>query len=201
MEPLNPHANAVCSPSLVVDVVPAGWLASGAPPLEIDIGCHKGTFLVAMAAAWPERNFFGIDRQSSRVERCLSKAARLGLANVAAAFGEGLETVARQLPARCVDVIHVLFPDPWPKRRHHARRLVNQAFLTEAARVLKTGGFLRLMTDDAAYFGAMREAAGAWVTVEDPRDYPATEFEKKFRAVGMAIYALTVRPPQATSSR
>ncbi len=169
--------------------LPEGWL--GAALLEIDIGCHKGTFLAAMAQLYPERNFLGIELQSSRVERTRKKIERMGLANARVVQGEGLAAM-RSLPPGCADFIHVLFPDPWPKRRHHIRRLVQAEFLVACARALKPGGILRLVTDDENYAISMREvAAGAKdfrQIKSDGREYPPTEFQKKF--VGLPIYHL-----------
>jgi tRNA (guanine-N7-)-methyltransferase len=163
---------------------------------EIDLGCHRGTFLVAMAESFPESRFLGIERQRSRVERCLKKIDRLGLQNAHAIQAEGLaELRKRGLRAR---IIHVSFPDPWPKRRHQSRRLVNRSFLDEAWQVLEPAGVLRLMTDDAPYFEAMRMAAGDCagfreVDWEDGRVYPETEFQRKFAAIAKPFYRLALR--------
>jgi tRNA (guanine-N7-)-methyltransferase len=180
--------------------LPAAWLES-TTPLEVDVGSHKGTFLVAMAQMYPDRRFLGIERQSSRVGRCLKKIARLGLANVFAVQGEGLAAL-REMPLRPA-VIHVSFPDPWPKRRHHIRRLVNGRFLREAWECLAPGGILRLMTDDASYFRAMEDAAAgcAFFTPEpweDGREYPLTEFQRKFES--LPIYRLALRRCDSMSS-
>ncbi len=140
------------SASLAIELRP-GWTGPDAAPLEIDIGCHKGTFLVAMAERFPERNFLGVERQVSRVDRCLAKITRLGLANADVVCCEALPAVRDALPSGVADVIHVLFPDPWPKRRHHVRRLVQEDFLQSCRRLLKPGGLLRIVTDDPCLFG------------------------------------------------
>jgi len=177
-----------------VDFLPPAWHGPDALPLEIDIGCHKGTFLVAMAQLHPERNFIGIEMQFKRVEGTRKKIERLALPNATVVRGEGLASL-RNLPARCADYIHVLFPDPWPKRRHHVRRLVQPEFLAECARILPPGGHLRLVTDDKNYATAMQETAAEapdFVKVPiDERDYPPTEFQKKF--VGLPIYSLLLK--------
>lgn len=179
---------------------PAEWLASDSP-LEVDVGSHRGTFLVAMAEMHRDRRFLGIERQRSRVERCLKKIHRLQLSNAFAIAGEGL-AVLREAELRA-EVIHVSFPDPWPKRRHHVRRLVNAAFLRDAAACLTKRGVLRLMTDDAAYFGAMQAAAGACelferVDWDDGREYPPTEFQMKFES--LPVYRLALRLCDSISS-
>lgn len=175
------------------DLLPAAWVIPGAPPLEIDVGCHKGLFLVEMAARYPAHNFFGIECQSDRVARTRKKIQSASFTNAGVTCGDGLE-VMRQLPANSADWIHVLFPDPWPKRRHHSRRLVQRRFLEACDLVLKSCGTLRLVTDDAAYAVAMRETVaefGRFTPATDGREYPLTEFQKKFRADGREVYAMT----------
>lgn len=175
------------------DALPDGWVGPGTPPLEIDVGCHKGLFLAAMAALYPERNFLGIERQSERVERALRKIRAGALTNATVVRGDGVDAL-RRLPDACADAVHVLFPDPWPKRRHAARRLVQREFVSVCARVLRTGGLLRLATDDAPYADEMQTAAteNPWFErTEDVRDYPLTEFQKKFLSAGRPVFAAT----------
>lgn len=186
-----------------MDAELAKFLAAG--PVEIDLGCHRGRFVVAMAEVYPETRFLGIERQAGRVLRGQAKLTRLGLANARIIAGEGLEMLRDTLPASVASVIHVSFPDPWPKRRHWDRRLVNVDFLHAAARALAPGGTLRLMTDDAPYFRAMEVTVAGepgWTPVpwEDGRVYPETEFQKKFVATGQPIYRLALRRGAAIAS-
>jgi tRNA (guanine-N7-)-methyltransferase len=180
--------------------LPPAW-AQQASPIEVDVGCHRGTFLVAMAELYPERRFLGIERQASRVERCLKKIARLGFVNAHAVQGEGLSAL-RELELRA-RVVHVSFPDPWPKRRHHVRRMVSEKFLAEAWAVIEPAGILRLMTDDESYFRAMERAALACdgfepIAWEDGRAYPPTEFQMKF--VSKPVYRFALRRCDSMSS-
>lgn len=166
-----------------IEGFPEGW---GGRPLQIDIGCHRGTFLAAMAQGLPETDFLGIERLSARVERSNAKFARLGLANARALRAGGLEAV-KELPAGCAAGIHVLFPDPWPKRRHAPRRMVTHEFVAACARVLVPGGFLRVATDDAPYAEAIRATVAAdreFVLGGEIPEFPPTEFEQKFNAAG-----------------
>lgn len=177
-----------------VSPLPAGWIESGRP-LEIDVGCHKGLFLAEMAALYPDRNFLGIERQAERVERTNRKVQRLEMRNAAVICGEGHETL-RALPSDVADHIHVLFPDPWPKRRHHIRRLIQPSFIETCLRLLKPGGILRLVTDDEPYARDIRIHAAAisgLVPCEDDREYPLTEFQKKFLVDGRPVFALILR--------
>ncbi len=173
-------------------------------PLEIDLGCHRGRFVVSMAERYPDRRFLGVERQVGRVLRCRAKITRLGLGNAWVIAGEGLETLRERVPAGGAEVIHVSFPDPWPKRRHHVRRLVNAEFLRAAHGTLAAGGVLRLMTDDAPYFAAMEAAVAASagfapVPWDDGREYPETEFQRKFAEIGKPVYRLALRR-EATAS-
>lgn len=174
--------------------LPEGWDRA---PLEIDVGCHKGLFLVAMAELLPDRNFLGIELQTERVEKTRRKIKNHGVPNAEVWQGEGLECL-KGLPDGCADYIHVLFPDPWPKRRHHTRRLVQTQFLQHCARLLKPGAILRLVTDHEQYAESMREVvAGAepftLVGTTEDREYPLTEFQKKFLTDGRPVYRLILR--------
>jgi tRNA (guanine-N7-)-methyltransferase len=193
-----PTAPEDCLPSSEAppELLPSGWTGPGAPPLEFDVGCHKGLFLVEMARLHPGRNFLGIERQGERVEKTQKKIRLLGLSNAAVVRADGLEAL-KSIPPDSVDCIHVLFPDPWPKRRHSSRRLVQAGFLDRCLAILKPGGLLRLVTDDQNYADAMRDVAAGCAAfspeAEEGRDYPLTEFQKKFLAEGRPFYTLLLR--------
>lgn len=179
-------------------LLPPDWHGPASPPLEIDVGCHKGLFLVEMARLHPEHNFLGVELQSERVEKTRKKIRSLALSNATVVRAEGHAAV-QALPDSCADAIFVLFPDPWPKRRHHDRRLVQPGFLRECVRVLKPGGILRLVTDDAPYAVAMREAAETvpdLIPTTDSRVYPPTEFQKKFLTDSRPIHVTVLRKPE-----
>lgn len=177
--------------------IPSAWFGPDAPPLEIDFGCHRGTFLLGIAARHPGVHFLGIEKQSARVEKCLKKFRHHGLPNAMAVVGEGVEAIRTWLPPQSVSTFHVSFPDPWPKRRHASRRLVTPEFLDAVAGVLRADGALRLMTDDAGYFSDMRKLLGGrWEDVpwDDGVERPATAFEKTFLGLGRHPHRCAVRP-------
>ena len=157
------------------------------------MGCHKGRFLVETALRCPASNFLGVERQRERVERAKRKIALHGIGNAEVLHGDGLEII-RRLPDACADCVHVLFPDPWPKRRHKIRRMVGGKFLVEVLRILKVRGLVRLVTDDAEYARAMEShAAGIAAyqrTENDLGNYPLTEFQIKFLADSRPVYGL-----------
>jgi tRNA (guanine-N7-)-methyltransferase len=166
--------------------------------LEVDIGCGEGAFLVAMAARFPERNFLGVERLLGRIRKTCRRAAALNLENVRVLRLESFYTVRHLLPPGSVSVFHVMFPDPWPKRKHQRRRLVNDPFLDAIHAALSKDGELRLTTDDADYFAHMRRVGLArtdFETVPWPDDpgYPQTDFERGFRARGLPIHRLLLR--------
>jgi tRNA (guanine-N7-)-methyltransferase len=180
--------------------IPQCWLAPGAPPLEVDFGCHRGAFLTGMASSFPEENFLGMEKQSARVEICNKRFLRLGLKNALAIRGEGEQALKELLPDACAAILYVSFPDPWPKRRHERRRVLTPGFLAEAARVLRPAGVLRLMTDDAVYFDQMRNlTAVGWMEIpwDDGIARPSTTFEKTFLALGKTPFQCALRPAAA----
>ncbi len=169
-----------------------------AAPLEIDLGCGDGVFLAALAEQHPERNFLGIERMVGRLHGACRRAIEKNLANVRLLRAENQSALRDFVPANSVSVIHLLFPDPWPKRRHHRRRLVTEDFLATAYRVLAVQGVLCVTTDAADYFAQIMRLclvmpefapdAGAIVT-----HLPETTFEKKFKQAGSAIHRLVLR--------
>ena len=175
------------------DSLPLGWQGDGSPPLEIDVGCHKGRFLLETARRFPLANFLGVERQRERVFKTKKKITLAGLNNAEVFHGDATEVLSC-LPDACADCVHVLFPDPWPKRRHKNRRMVDHDFLVEVSRLLKAGGRLRLVTDDADYAWAMELHAtsiSCYRRIEsEPRDYPPTEFQLKFVTDTRPTFAL-----------
>lgn len=178
-------------------------------PLEVDIGSGDGSFLVEMAERHPERNFLGLERLLGRVRKTCRRAARLGLDNVRVLRIENAYAVRHLLPPGSVSTFHILFPDPWPKRRHWRRRLIQPPFLDALAHALHPGGELRIKTDDAPYFAHIRAAiaeraqlfrelpwpetpevgeANADADGNSNADDPLTDFERRFVARGLPIY-------------
>lgn len=125
-------------------------------PLEVELGSGDGSFLLAWAAAHPGRNFIGIERLLGRIRKLDRRGRREGLENLRGLRIEAAYALEYLLPPESVEALHVYFPDPWPKRRHHKNRLINEAFPGLAYRVLRAGGVVHLRTDDAAYFERMR---------------------------------------------
>lgn len=167
-------------------------LFDGQRPLEVDVGCGKGRFLTARAAAHPEANFLGIDRLLLRLRKISKRLLRHGLSNVRLLRLEAAYAVRYLLPPRSVSVFYVFFPDPWPKRRHHRRRLFCPQFLDDLHRTLQPNGRVHVATDHLEYFAAIEAcfAADARFDPTEPFQPTAdqqTDFEIGFLAAGARI--------------
>ena len=165
-----------------------------ARPLEVEVGCGKGKFLVSRAAANPDCDFLGIERMLERVRLFDGKCRRGGIANAKVLRLEALYTFHYLLPAHGVRRVYVFFPDPWPKRKHHSHRLFGPLFLNALWKRLEVGGRVEFATDHAEYYKAVREcfAADARFEEVEPMARPPevwTEFETMFREQGLSIHA------------
>jgi tRNA (guanine-N7-)-methyltransferase len=169
-------------------------------PVEVELGSGDGSFLVHYAQRHPERSFLGVERLLGRLRKVERKGRRLGLENVRGIRLEAAYLVEWMLPESSVEAIHVYFPDPWPKRRHWRRRLVNHSFAAAAWKALRPGGTLYLRTDHPGYFQQMLDVLGACTSyrrVEEPAELleVITDFERGFNARGIpTLHAAYQRP-------
>jgi len=193
------HRRHVCSPIIeprsLVELLDLEKLFARNAPLHVDLGCGDGSFLCALAQRMPEKNFLGIERLLGRIRSAAQKTARLD--NVRLLRMESSYAVCYLLPAGAVETFYLLFPDPWPKRRHWRRRIVTGDFLRAASRVLGENGTLRIATDHLDYFGKIKEAARTTrdliVFEHTDVDLPLTKFQEQFRAQGAPIHWLELR--------
>ncbi len=168
-------------------------------PVELEIGTGKGRFLLQEAAAHPERNYLGVEIETEYALIARARAQAAGLANVRIEKLDGKLFVTRRLAPASLSGLHVYFPDPWPKRRHHKRRLFDPAFAAAAAAALAPGGLLRVASDHASYFGLIREVLEGEASLERVPDEETgpweagTHYEVKFRRSGRAIHRLVFR--------
>lgn len=199
------NASSIGAGARLVELVPPDYLSPfdlteifpQAGPLEIDLGCGDGSYLIAMAERFPERNFLGIERLLGRVRTACRHAARARLTNIRFLRLEFLYAAQRLLPAGSVAVVHLLFPDPWPKSRHRRRRTVTPEFLSAVHRILQPEGRLRIATDQEKYFRAIRELIlpeqFEAVAPNESETFPRTTFEQRYLNESLPIYRLELR--------
>ena len=159
-------------------------------PLEVELGCGDASFLVEYAKLHPERNFIGVERLLGRIRKLDRKGHRAGLTNLRGVRIESTYFLEYLLPPHSVSALHVYFPNPWPKKRHHKNRLVNERFPKITRAALVPEGVVYLRTDDEDYFGQMTGVFGAGMEfqrIETPSELAElpTDFEREFRARGV----------------
>jgi tRNA (guanine-N7-)-methyltransferase len=164
-------------------------------PLQVDLGCGDGSFLCDLARKFPDKNFLGIERLTKRVEKVRRKAQMID--NLRVLSTDTLFAVTYLLPENSVETFYLLFPDPWPKRRHQQRRIFTSDFLDAIATALEQDGILRVATDQRDYFRhieRLSHASSQFQDVDfDDAVLPSTKFERRFREQGVPIHRLTLR--------
>jgi tRNA (guanine-N7-)-methyltransferase len=182
--------NLVVELRSIVEPLALQELFTSPQPLEVELGCGDASFLVEWAQRHPEKNFIGVERLLGRISKLDRKGRRAGLKNLRGVRIESSYFLQYLLPAHSASAIHIYFPDPWPKKRHHKNRLISPGFPAIAETALTPGGKVFLRTDDAPYFAQMIEVfAGAkqFKKIETPPDLAGshTDFERGFHARGI----------------
>jgi len=172
-----------------------------AAPCTLEIGFGNGEHLAALAAAHPERDYFGIEVHRPGVGHLLLLASLNNLTNVRASSHDAVEVLREQIAEGSLDEVLVLFPDPWHKKRHHKRRLIQPPFVELVASRLRQGGVLRLATDWKEYALQMLEVLSAAKTLfinlsptgdwmPRPEERAPTRFEKRGARLGHGVWDL-----------
>lgn len=189
------------------------WFERPEQPLHLEIGSGKGTFLVQEAPGAPGVNFVGIEYEREFFAFAADRIRRSGLRNVRMLCLDASTFVAWRVPSRSVSVLHLYFPDPWPKTRHHKRRMIQDEFLRTCTRILVPGGELRVATDHGPYWSWMRDHFDRWTRPGDAfeeidfqrpsgareGELVGTNFERKYRREpgsgggGTEFFATTLR--------
>lgn len=175
-------------------------------PVELEIGSGKGTFLLNVAQAYPDRNYIGIEWAKPYADFAADRLRRHAQHNTRMVCAEATWWLRCHVPAGSLAGLHVYFPDPWPKTRHHKRRLVQLPFIQEAHRILRPGGTLRLVTDHADYFAWMQDVLARQdlltvipftgvINPGDERGVVGTNFEKKYITEGRTFHATAAVKP------
>jgi tRNA (guanine-N7-)-methyltransferase len=201
--------NVLPRPAMAGELVPGDYfrvlgrdeICRGGRPLEVDLGCGDGSFLMEMAREYPEREFLGVERLLGRVRKVCKKLTRRRLDNVRVLRLDSRYVVEWLLPEAEISRIHLLCPDPWPKLRHHRRRTMQLEFLEATRRALVPGGEFLFMTDHEEYFEwAVAKVAefGKFERLEWEEDaffYPKTDFQVQWEAEGKSMFRLRCRRP------
>lgn len=173
-------------------------------PVHIEVGSGKGTFLVHQAQSRGDVNFLGIEWARKYYRYAVDRIGRRGLTNVRLCRTDAATFLRDRIPAESVDCLHVYFPDPWPKKRHHKRRFIQTANIEVLLRCLKPGGEIHIATDHAEYFEQIRNVTAAYrtklVEIEFPRpagaeegEWTGTNYERKYLKDDRPIYTLALR--------
>jgi tRNA (guanine-N7-)-methyltransferase len=170
-------------------------------PLVLEIGSGMGETTAAIAAAHPETDFLAVEVHAPGVGSLLRRVDAAGLANLRVIRHDAVEVLECMIPDGALAGMHLFFPDPWPKKRHHKRRLVQPAFAALAARKLAPGGYLHAATDWPDYAGQMLAVLSAEPLLENtapgfaprPALRPLTKFEERGLALGHPVRDLLFR--------
>ncbi len=169
-------------------------------PVELDMGCGKGSFTLALAQRYPERLILANDLISERLRILDRKRDRLGVTNLFTLRATSLALAAYQLPPLSIDRAHLICPDPWPKKHHLIRRLVCTDFLCRMRRILKPGAVFHLATDYTPYYedwlrmfaqlpALYQPAPDAIADIADLK----SDFELRWNALGQTVHHIAYR--------
>ncbi len=177
--------------------VPLRWaeLFGRDTPTDVEIGSGKGRFLLNLASLHPDRNLVAVERAAKYHRLCCDRAAKRGLTNVRLIRTTAEDLLFRLLRPRSVANLYVLFPDPWPKKRHHKRRLFTSDVIEAMVDVLEPRGRILVKSDHGDYAQVIRQALDSareltWLDSERAfAGLPKTGFEHKYLDQGRTIFA------------
>jgi len=162
--------------------------------VELDLGCGKGSFTSALAELYPESHILAADIMIGRLRKLAKRSKRMELNNIEFLRVEAGVLVNCFLPPSSIDRLHILCPDPWPKKKHKGHRLLSSEFISRVTVVLKKGGVFHFSTDDKTYFASATsvvERSGLFekcdpALINDVKDIK-TDFERLWEAEGKIV--------------
>lgn len=164
---------------------------------EVDLGCGDGGFLLQMAGHYPERRFLGVERLLGRVRKVCRESVKAKRDNIKVLRLESRYFLEWFIAPGSITRLHYLFPDPWPKEKHHKNRLVQDSFIPVLHRALAENGELLFKTDHEEYFRWVCEKLDSTPLFEhiewDEPYYPKTDFQQQWEAMGKPIFSAKYR--------
>lgn len=176
-------------------------LFARAAPKILEIGFGMGETTATIAQAHPENDYLGIEVHTPGVGALLKQIVELNLKNVRVVQHDAVEVLQRMIAPATLDGVHLFFPDPWPKKRHHKRRLIQPPFVTSLAAKMKAGAYLHAATDWEDYAQQMLQVLSAEAALENtatnfaqrPDSRPETKFERRGVKLGHRVWDLVFR--------
>jgi len=183
---------------------PRAWFEHPQRPFELEIGSGKGTFLVQQAVLQPETNFLGIEWAAEFYRYAADRLRRNQCTNVRILHDDAVQFVTYRLPESVCNTVHLYFSDPWPKARHHKRRVIQDATLEQFHRILVSEGLLHVVTDHVDLWAWCEEHVARAAHLFErmpfapppsagPDEVVGTNFERKYQREGRPFNAMTLR--------
>lgn len=199
--PLKHYSSVILDPETVSDKVSFSALFGREVPVHIEIGSGKGTFIVNQAKAQPDVDFLGIEWAGKYYRHAIDRVGRWELKNIRLLRTDAAAFLSEHISDESVSCLHLYFPDPWPKKRHHKRRFVTQPNVEQVFRILVPGGVFKMATDHADYFqqmqAVMQQDASRFEIVEfvpaagaKAGERVGTNFERKYLKENRPVYSL-----------
>lgn len=200
------YSNIAIDPEFIETKIVFADIFGRSSPVEMEVGSGKGTFLLAEAKAFPEKNFFGIEWANKYYKYAVDRLGRWGVTNVRLMRTDAAQFIADHIADESIHVFHLYFPDPWPKKKHNKRRFFCDENLVQLRRILIPGGVINIATDHADYFEQMTDVAGRAVqegTFEkidfirpagaQDGELVGTNYERKYMKEGRQTYTLALK--------
>ncbi|MCK4751809.1 MAG: tRNA (guanosine(46)-N7)-methyltransferase TrmB [Planctomycetes bacterium] len=201
---LKDYTSISLKPENLQDKIDFKYIFGRSAPVHIEVGSGKGTFLLNQAQAEPQINFLGIEWANKYYRHAVDRIGRWEIKNVRIIRADAAKFLPEFVPDDSVDCFHIYFPDPWPKKRHHKRRLISHQNLEQLLRCLKQEGIIKIATDHAEYFQQIEAVLAAKencleeinflpTSGADTGEWVGTNFERKYIKENRPVYTVAVK--------